>query len=92
MTRGTYEGVRRLMPDERPFILTRASYAGGERYSAAWTGDNVASWEHLALSIPMCLNMSISGQPFIGADIGGFIGHPSGELFARWLQLGVFTR
>ena len=91
MTRGTYEGVRRLLPDERPFILTRASYAGGERYSAAWTGDNVASWEHLAMAIPMCLNMSISGQPFIGADIGGFIGHPSGELFARWLQLGVFT-
>ena len=91
MTRATYEGVRRLVPNERPFILTRASYAGGERYSAAWTGDNVASWEHLAMAIPMCLNMSISGQPFIGADIGGFIGHPSGELFARWLQLGVFT-
>jgi alpha-glucosidase len=91
MTRATYEGIRRLLPDERPFILTRASYAGGERYSAAWTGDNVASWEHLAMAIPMCLNMGISGQPFIGADIGGFIGHPSGELFARWLQLGVFT-
>ena len=91
MTRATYEGVRRLLPNERPFILTRASYAGGERYSAAWTGDNVASWEHLAMAIPMCLNMSVSGQPFIGADIGGFIGHPSGELFARWLELGVFT-
>jgi alpha-glucosidase len=91
MVRATYEGVRRLLPNERPFILTRASYAGGERYSAAWTGDNVASWEHLAMAIPMCLNMSVSGQPFVGADIGGFIGHPSGELFARWLQLGVFT-
>lgn len=91
MVRGTYEGVRRLLPNERPFLLTRASYAGGERYSAAWTGDNVASWEHLAMAIPMCLNMSISGQPFVGADIGGFIGHPSGELFARWLELGVFT-
>ncbi len=91
MTRATYEGIRRLLPNERPFILTRASYAGGERYSAAWTGDNVASWEHLAMAIPMCLNMSVSGQPFIGADIGGFIGHPSGELFARWLELGVFT-
>jgi alpha-glucosidase len=91
MVRGTYEGVRRLLPNERPFVLTRASYAGGERYSAAWTGDNVASWEHLAMTIPMCLNMSISGQPFVGADIGGFIGHPSGELFARWLELGIFT-
>jgi alpha-glucosidase len=91
MVRATYEGVRRLMKDERPFVLTRASYAGGERFSAAWTGDNVASWEHLAMAIPMCLSLGISGQPFVGSDIGGFIGHPSGELFARWLELGVFT-
>ena len=91
MTRGTYDGVRKLLPGERPFVLTRASYAGGWRYSAAWTGDNVSSWEHLNLAVSMCLNLSISGQPFVGSDIGGFIGHPSGELFARWLELGVFT-
>ena len=91
MTRATYEGVRSLRPDERPFVLTRASYAGGWRYSSAWTGDNVASWEHLGMAVSMCLNLSISGQPFVGADIGGFMGYPSGELFARWLQLGVFT-
>lgn len=91
MTRATYDGVKRLLPDERPFVLTRASYAGGWRYSAAWTGDNVSSWEHLNLAASMCLNLSLSGQPFVGTDIGGFIGHPSGELFARWLELGVFT-
>ena len=91
MTRATYDGVRRLLPTERPFVLTRASYAGGHRYSSAWTGDNVSSWEHLRMVLPMCLNMSISGQPFVGSDIGGFIGAPSGELFARWLQLGVFS-
>ncbi len=91
MTRATYDGVRRLLPNERPFVLTRASYAGGQRYSAAWTGDNVSSWEHLRMGVSMCLNLSISGQPFVGSDIGGFIGYPSGELFARWLQLGVFT-
>lgn len=91
MARSTYEGMRRLRPDERPFVLTRANYAGGHRYTAAWTGDNVSSWEHLAMSIPMCLNLSISGQSFVGSDIGGFIGTPSGELFARWIQLGVFT-
>ncbi|HEX9615638.1 MAG TPA: glycoside hydrolase family 31 protein, partial [Bacteroidota bacterium] len=90
MTQATYEGVRRLLPNERPFVLTRASFAGGHRYSAAWTGDNIASWEHLQMSVPMCLNLSISGQPFVGPDIGGFFGNPSGELFARWLQLGVF--
>ena len=91
MTRATNDGVKTLLPNERPFVLTRASYAGGHRYSAAWTGDNIASWEHLKMAVPMCLNLSISGQPFVGTDIGGFIGYPSGELFARWLQLGVFT-
>jgi len=91
MTRATREGVQRLTPDERVFVLTRASYAGGQRYSAAWTGDNVASWEHLGMALRMCLNLSVSGQPFVGSDIGGFIGNPSGELFSRWLQLGVFT-
>ncbi len=91
MTRATYEGVRTLLPMERPFVLTRASYAGGHRYSAAWTGDNVASWDHLAMAIAMCLNLSVSGQPFVGSDIGGFIGYPGGELFTRWLQFGVFT-
>lgn len=91
MTRATYDGIRRILPNERPFVLTRASYAGGQRYSAAWTGDNVASWEHLAMALSMCLSMSICGQPFIGSDVGGFMGQPSGELFARWLELGVFT-
>lgn len=91
MTRATREGVQSLRPDERVFVLTRASYAGGQRYSAAWTGDNVSSWEHLGMALRMCLNLSVSGQPFVGSDIGGFIGHPSGELFCRWLELGVFT-
>ncbi|MBI5464391.1 MAG: DUF4968 domain-containing protein [Ignavibacteriales bacterium] len=91
MTQATYEGVRKLRPDERPFVLTRASYAGGWKYSSAWTGDNVSSWDHLAMALSMCLGISMSGQPFVGSDIGGFIGTPSGELMARWLQLGVFT-
>lgn len=91
MARATREGALALRPSERPFVLTRANYAGGQRFAAAWTGDNVSSWEHLAMSIPMCLNLSISGQPFVGSDIGGFIGNPTGELYARWLQLGIFT-
>lgn len=91
MVRGTYEGVMKLKPNERTFVLTRANYAGGNRYAAAWTGDNISSWEHLEMAIPMCLNLSISGQPFVGSDIGGFVGSPSGELYTRWLQLGIFT-
>lgn len=91
MTQATYEGVKSLRPSERPFVLTRASYAGGHRYSAAWTGDNISSWEHLEMAVPMMLGLSISGQPFVGTDIGGFVDSPDGELYARWLQLGVFS-
>jgi alpha-glucosidase len=90
MARGTYDGIRRLRPNERPFVLTRAGYAGTQRYSAAWTGDNVSSWEHLAMAIPISLNFGLSGQPFVGPDIGGFIGTPTGEMYTRWLQYGVF--
>lgn len=91
MTQATFEGIERLLPHERPFVLTRATFAGGQRYSAVWTGDNVASWNHLRMAVSMCLNLSISGEAFVGTDIGGFIGTPDGELYARWLQFAVFT-
>ena len=90
MARATFEGCRRLRPDRRPFVLTRAGYAGVQRYAAVWTGDNLSNWEHLRMSIPMLLNMGLSNIPFCGADIGGFREHPSAELFTRWLQLGIF--
>ena len=91
MARATFEGLRRLRPQQRPFVLTRAGYAGVQRYSAVWTGDNASTWEHLGLSIPMLTNLSISGVPFVGADIGGFTSTPSGELYARWLQAAALT-
>ena len=91
MARSTFEGLKRLRPDARPFVLTRAGYAGVQRYSAVWTGDNVASWDHLRLSIPMLLNLGVSGVPFVGADVGGFSGNPSPELYARWLQAAALT-
>lgn len=90
MARGTFEGTAKLRPNERPFVLTRAGYSGVQRYSAVWTGDNLSSWEHLRMSIPMLLNMSVSGMSFVGADIGGFRGDPSPELFTRWIQTGIF--
>ena len=86
MARATFEGLKKLRPDERPFVLTRAGYAGVQRYSAVWTGDNVATWDHLRLSLTMLMNMSVSGVPFVGADVGGFSGNPSPELYTRWLQ------
>jgi alpha-glucosidase len=91
MARGTFEGVKALRPGERPFVLTRASYAGGHRYAAAWTGDNTSNWEHLHLWIPMTLNFGLSGQPFAGPDIGGFSESPTPELYTRFLQGGVFS-
>ncbi len=90
MSRATFEGLGRIRPDERPFVLTRAGYAGVQRYAAVWTGDNRSSWEHLRMSIPMLLNMSLSGMGFCGADVGGFRGTALPELYTRWLQLGVF--
>jgi alpha-glucosidase len=90
MTRSTFEGLLRLRPDERPFVLTRATYAGGQRYAAVWPGDNVSDWTHLAQTIPMLLGLGLSGFPFVGSDIGGFADAPSAELYTRWLQAGVF--
>ncbi|CEF87825.1 hypothetical protein SNK03_012001 [Fusarium graminearum] len=74
----------------RPFILTRAFYAGSQKLGAMWTGDNQADWGHLAASIPMTLNQGISGFPFAGADVGGFFGNPEKDLLVRWYQTGVW--
>ena len=90
MTRGTFEGLLKLRPNERPFVLTRATFAGGQRYSALWPGDNHADWSQMRATIPMLAGMGLSGMPFVGGDIGGFAGVPSAELMTRWLQLGVF--
>ncbi|SNX54842.1 glycoside hydrolase family 31 protein [Thermoanaerobacterium sp. RBIITD] len=91
MCRATFEGFKMIKPDERPFILTRSAYAGIQRYSAVWTGDNHSWWEQLDSSMPMLMNIGMSGVPFVGGDVGGFQGNASPELFARWMQLGTFT-
>ncbi|MCY0886881.1 MAG: alpha-glucosidase [Alicyclobacillaceae bacterium] len=88
--RATYEGLVSQLGDKRPFVLTRAGYAGVQRYAAVWTGDNRSFWEHMEMSISMLLNMGLSGIPFAGADVGGFAHHATGELLARWTQMGAF--
>jgi alpha-glucosidase len=90
MAQASYEGLRHAR-GERPFVLTRAGYAGIQRWSACWMGDNMSRWDHLEMAIPQLLNMGLSGVPFVGADIGGFYGNASGELFARWMQFGALT-
>jgi alpha-glucosidase len=88
-TRGTYEGLKRLRPTERPFVLTRATFAGGQRYAAQWPGDNVSDWTAMRGAIPTLLGMGLSGLSFVGVDIGGFAEAPSAELYTRWLQSGI---
>lgn len=90
MAKATYKGVKKYRNGLRPFVLTRSAYAGTQRYAATWTGDNIASWEHLWIATMQCQRMSISGFSFVGSDVGGFIDHPTPELYTRWIQLAVF--
>ncbi|MGB7392902.1 MAG: glycoside hydrolase family 31 protein [Pricia sp.] len=90
MVRATYEGVKKYVYPKRPLVITRAAYAGTQRFSSTWTGDNVATWEHLWIANVQMQRMCMSGFSFCGSDIGGFAEQPNGELFARWIQLGVF--
>ncbi len=90
MSRATTEGLKKFRSPERPFVITRSGYAGLQRYSSVWTGDNTASWNHLWLANMQCQRLSISGVSFAGSDIGGFTEIPDGELYTRWLQLALF--
>ncbi len=91
MALASYEGQRRYLNNERPFVLTRSGFAGVQRWSACWMGDNHSWWEHLEMAMPQLMNMGLSGVPFVGTDIGGFSGNASGELFTRWMQFGVLS-
>jgi alpha-glucosidase len=90
MVKASRAGILAANPDKRPFILTRSNFLGGQRYAATWTGDNQARWEHLKMSIPMTLNLGLSGQPFNGPDIGGFTLGGDPVLYGHWIALGTF--
>ncbi|XP_056632881.1 neutral alpha-glucosidase AB [Diorhabda sublineata] len=89
-TVATFLGLIQRSPNRRPFILTRGHFAGSQRYTAMWTGDNTADWSHLAISYPMCLSEALGGISFCGADIGGFFNNPDAELLQRWYQGAVW--
>ncbi|MFX1563514.1 MAG: glycoside hydrolase family 31 protein [Promethearchaeota archaeon] len=91
MDQATFEALQRLRPNTRPWILSRSGWAGVQRFAAIWTADNGSTWEHLRATVPMLLNLSMAGIPFVGADVGGFSGDSTPELFTRWLQMAVFT-
>ena len=91
MSQATAEGLERLRPNERPFVLSRSGFAGIQRHAAVWSGDNMSIWPHLEQGLPMAMNLGLSGVSFVGSDVGGFTGDTTGELLARWMQLGAFT-
>jgi len=87
MARATREGLTAANKNKRPFVITRAGYAGVQRYATTWNGDSLANWDHLRMSIAQLCNLGISGIPFSGSDAGGFRGDPSAELYLRWMQV-----
>lgn len=90
MVKASREGIMEARPERRPFILTRSNFLGGQRYAATWTGDNGSWWDHLKMSIPMSLTLGLSGQPFSGSDIGGFLFNADADLFGNWIGVGAF--
>ncbi|KAK6158548.1 hypothetical protein DH2020_005862 [Rehmannia glutinosa] len=89
MAKSTYQGMKLANEQKRPFVLTRAGFVGSQRYAATWTGDNLSTWEHLHMSIPMVLQLGLSGQPLSGPDIGGYAGNATPKLFGRWMGVGA---
>ena len=91
MARASREGALAQQPGQRPFVITRAGYAGVQRYALVWTGDNSSVWEHLADAVQMYLNLGLSGLAFCGGDVGGFLDNSTPELLVRWTQMAAFT-
>ncbi|MFC0849554.1 TIM-barrel domain-containing protein [Streptomyces noboritoensis] len=90
MARAGYEGLRRLRPDERPFLFSRSGWAGMQRYGGTWSGDVSTGWPGLRASLALVLGLGLCGVPYSGPDVGGFSGTPSPELYLRWLQLAAW--
>ncbi|MFE0645755.1 glycoside hydrolase family 31 protein [Streptomyces sp. NPDC058877] len=90
MARAGYEGLRRLRPDERPFLFSRSGWAGMQRFGGTWSGDVSTGWPGLRASLSLVLGLGLCGVPYSGPDVGGFDGSPSPELFLRWYQLGAW--
>lgn len=90
MSKATYEGLKAI-DGRRPMVITRACYAGSQKYTTMWTGDNQSLWSHLQMAIPQMCNMGLSGISFVGTDVGGFGSDCTPELLARWVQVGAFS-
>lgn len=90
MNRATFDGLK-AADNKRPFVITRACYAGSQKYALTWTGDNHSLWMHLQMAVPQLLNLGVSGYAFAGTDVGGFGSDCTPELLCRWTQVGTFS-
>lgn len=104
---GVYDHQRQADSSKRVFILTRSGYTGQQRYGCnVWTGDVTSTWQNLRCQVPAALNFSLTGNPHVNSDIGGFFcgdynrtyadnsatRNPAyQELYVRWLQFGLFS-
>lgn len=91
MARSARDGSAFQNPEKRPFVLTRSGFSGIQRFAAAWTGDNVASEEHMLAGVRLVNSLGLSGISFSGYDVGGFAGEATKSLFARWMSIGAFA-
>lgn len=90
MAKATYEGLKKYS-GKRPFVITRAAYAGTQKFSTVWTGDNQSLWPHVQMMIPQLCNLGLSGFSFAGTDIGGFGADTTPELLTRWIEGALFS-
>ncbi|PZX52439.1 alpha-glucosidase [Algoriphagus ratkowskyi] len=91
MAKSTQEGSEANLPNRRPFVLTRAGFAGVQRFAAIWTGDNVSTEEHMLAGVRLVNSLGLSGLSFSGYDVGGFAGESTKSLFARWMSIATFS-
>ncbi len=90
MSKATFEGLKE-QTGKRPFVITRACYAGTQKYSTVWTGDNQSLWSHLQMMVPQLCNLGMSGFAFCGTDVGGFGADCTPELMSRWIEAAAFS-
>lgn len=88
MALATREGICEANPKKRPFLFSRAAYAGIQAFAGVWTGDSISMWGELRMQVAQMLTLSFCGISLLSADIGGFGGHATEELFVRWFQWG----
>jgi alpha-glucosidase len=90
MNKSSFEGIRNYSHDKRPWLFSRAGWAGLQKYAWNWTGDIDSTWQSLKQTIITILGLGLSGHAFSGVDIGGFSGSPDAELYLRWFQMSTF--